>query len=288
MAAPSCNCRFRQWHLRLPARCRLLSFCCACRESHEVVAGGTCSPQESSCPPADQTFFFSSTPKSEASRKPQLTMPSQAPTPRTTRNSRGLRGTPAVSSTDPFLDNSSRVSRRRRTSGTPSRTSELVCFLCRSPWLFFFFFVVVAIGWLTTVRIFRPSLVPSRPSPTPPPRLPVRGSFSPPRPATKLLPSGRSPRSSTSRRPRPPSKAPTPPSAIRRSSLRRSPSPRPPPTRPLLTRPPRARPPPLLSPLLSSTRGLPPSEALQAVRGGASLPEHPPSGLPGSSPDSST
>ncbi|KAK4043619.1 hypothetical protein C8A01DRAFT_32351 [Parachaetomium inaequale] len=50
-------------------------------------------------------------------------MPSQAPTPRTTRNSRGLRQSPGVSSADSCLGDSARVSRRRRSSGTPTTTN---------------------------------------------------------------------------------------------------------------------------------------------------------------------
>jgi hypothetical protein len=59
-------------------------------------------------------------------KKQRLTMAGQAPTPRTTRNSRGLR-----SSTDSCLGDSARVSRRRRSSGTPTRANLYVpIFLC--------------------------------------------------------------------------------------------------------------------------------------------------------------
>ncbi|KAK4155250.1 hypothetical protein C8A00DRAFT_13701 [Chaetomidium leptoderma] len=50
-------------------------------------------------------------------------MPSQASTPRTTRNSRGLRSSTGLFSADSCLGDSARVSRRRRSSGTPSRAN---------------------------------------------------------------------------------------------------------------------------------------------------------------------
>ncbi|KAL2193531.1 hypothetical protein P885DRAFT_45229 [Corynascus similis CBS 632.67] len=50
-------------------------------------------------------------------------MSSQAPTPRTTRNSRGLRASPRVSSADSRPDDSAHNSRCRRSSGTPTHTS---------------------------------------------------------------------------------------------------------------------------------------------------------------------
>ncbi|EAQ83867.1 hypothetical protein CHGG_10271 [Chaetomium globosum CBS 148.51] len=50
-------------------------------------------------------------------------MPAKAPTPRTTRNSRGLRQSPGVSSADSCLGDSARVSRRRGNRGTPPTTN---------------------------------------------------------------------------------------------------------------------------------------------------------------------
>jgi hypothetical protein len=76
----------------------------------------------------DPFFFFPQTPAKQTIvlrklRKQQLTMLAQAPTPRTTRNSRGFRESPGVSSTDSCLEDSVRVSRRRRIRGTPTTTN---------------------------------------------------------------------------------------------------------------------------------------------------------------------
>lgn len=68
--------------------------------------------------PNSRTKLFLTTKKV---RKQRLTMPAQAPTPRITRNSRGLRSSPSVSSVAPCLGNP-RVS-RRRSSGTPTATN---------------------------------------------------------------------------------------------------------------------------------------------------------------------
>ena len=204
-------------------------------------------------------------PPTTTTRKPALTMPAQAPTPRTTRNSRGLRSSPGV-----VPSSSARVS-RRRSSGTASRTN----FVCRPPRLALRRHDRVhqnKKGWLTMLS--SPPRLPAPPPPTPPPQHLVRGSrnrrLSPP----TLLPSRPSRRSS--RRLRLPHQPLFPRPPGRRSTPRRSLSPRPP-----HTLAPRYR----VHLRHSSTRGLKPSEAPR--REGTARRE-PRSGIPGSSPDLST